>query len=339
MIRIPTRRSMTMAVAGVGLVGALIVASVSAASAAVTTDGPIDLGTAAGYGVLASSTVTNTGPTVLTGDLGLSPGTSITGFGGAPDGEVDGTTHQTDAAALQAQIDTTTAYNVAASLTPTTSGISELAGRSLDPGIYNGDALALSDNGELTLAGDANSVWVFQAASSLTIGSGTRITITGDANACNVFWQVGSSATIGTSAQFEGTILAHTSITATTTASITGRLLANTGAVTLDTNVITAPTNCPPPGTTTVTPTDTSTPIATDTGTSTGTPSPSPSASTPPLGGGGVGDGSGPASELAETGSNATPILLIGGVVLLAGIALVTVVAIRRRRQAHPHDQ
>jgi LPXTG-motif cell wall-anchored protein len=330
MVRISTRRSLTMTTAGLGLAGLMVFASVSAASAAITTDGPINLGTAATYGVLAADTVTNTGNTVLTGDLGLSPGTSITGFDGAPDGEVNGNRHQTDAAALQAQIDTTTAYNVAASLTPTTSGVDELAGLSLAPGIYNGGALELSNNGALTLAGDSDSVWVFQAASSLTIGSGTTITITGGANSCNVFWQVGSSATIGTSAQFEGTILAHTSITATTTASITGRLLANTGAVTLDTNTITAPTGCPAAGTIT----DTSTQIPPS-----GTPT--ADAGTPPVSGdvdgGGIGDGTG-ASELAETGSNATPVLLIGGLVLLAGIGLVTVVGIRRR-QAHSHNQ
>ncbi|TFB90123.1 DUF3494 domain-containing protein, partial [Cryobacterium algoricola] len=166
----------------------------------------------------------------------------------------------TDAAAALAQDDVTTAYNVAASLTPTTTGIGELSGLSLTPGVYTGGALALSDNGALTLAGSANSVWVFQAASTLTIGSATHITITGGASACNVFWQVGSSATIGTAAQFQGTVLAQESVTATTSAVIVGRLIARVAAVTLDTNTITAPTGCPTPGTVsqTVAPTITS---------------------------------------------------------------------------------
>jgi type VI secretion system secreted protein VgrG len=244
-----------------GLAGALALGTVSPASADTVIDGPINLGTAASYGVLGASTVTNTGPTIVNGDLGLAPGSSITGFGGAPDGIVTGTVHQTDAAAALAQDDVTTAYNVAASLTPTTTGIGELSGLSLTPGVYTGGALALSNNGALTLAGSANSVWVFQAASTLTIGSATRITITGGASACNVFWQVGSSATIGTAAQFQGTVLAQQSVTATTSAVIVGRLIARVAAVTLDTNTITAPTGCPTPGTVsqTVAPTITST--------------------------------------------------------------------------------
>lgn len=211
------------------------------AQAATSLAGPIDLGTAGSYGVLGASTVTNTGPSVITGDVGVSPGTSITGF---PPGTFTGTLHQTDAEAAQAQADTTTAFNAAAGLTPTTSGISELTGLSLSPGVYSGGALRLSNNGALTLAGSAESVWVFQAASTLTIGSGTRITLTGGASACNVFWEVGSSATLGSAARFQGTILAKQSITATNGATVVGRLLANTAAVTLDTNTITRPTGC-----------------------------------------------------------------------------------------------
>jgi hypothetical protein len=116
---------------------------------------------------------------------------------------------------------------------------------SLAPGVYSGGALSLSNNGTLTLAGtSANSIWVFQAASSLTIGSATQIIITGGASACNVFWKVGSSATIGTSAQFQGTVMAAASIAAGTGASVIGRLLARTAAVTLQDNAITAPTGC-----------------------------------------------------------------------------------------------
>ena len=242
-------RPLTLAATGVGLAAAMGVALISPASAATVIDGPVDLGTASTYGVLGASAVTNTGPTLVNGDLGLSPGTSITGFGGPTDGVVNGTVHQTDAAAAQAQQDALTAYGTAASLTPTRTGLDELNGLSLSPGVYSGGALALADTGALTLAGDADSVWVFQAASTLTIGSGSRITITGGATSCNVFWQVGSSATLGTAADFQGTVLAQQSVTATTGATVQGRLIAQNGAVTLDTNTINASTGCPSPGT------------------------------------------------------------------------------------------
>ncbi|WP_168429234.1 ice-binding family protein [Microbacterium sp. K24] len=219
-----------------------------------TIDGPIDLRTAAPFSVLASSTVTNTGPSVINGDLGLSPQTSITGF---PPGIVNGTIHPTDEVAAIAQRDLTTAYNVAAGLTPIQSGLGDLTGASLTPGVYSGGTLSVT--GELTLAGTAESVWIFQAASTLTIGSGAIVTVTGGASACNVFWQVGTSATIGTGAEFVGTVMADISVTAETAATITGRLLARTGAVTLDTNLLTAPTGCTTtPGTVRTSPTITS---------------------------------------------------------------------------------
>ena len=231
------------------LAAAAVILTEGPTQAATILSGPVDLGTAGTFGVLGASAVTNTGPTVVNGDVGVSPGTSITGFSGAPNGTYTGSLHQTDAAAAQAQNDLTTAFNTAAGLTPTTSGLSELNGLSLTPGVYSGGALALANNGTLTLAGSASSVWVFQAASTLTIGSGTHILITGGASGCNVFWKVGSSATLGTSAQFQGTVLAAQSITATTGATIVGRLLASNAAVTLDTNTITVPTGCPAAGT------------------------------------------------------------------------------------------
>lgn len=211
----------------------------SAAMAATTIDGPIDLGTATPFSVLAASTVTNTGLSVINGNVGLSPGTSITGF---PPGVVNGTVHATNTVAAQARADLTTAYNVAAGLTPIQSGLGDLTGASLTPGVYSGGELSVT--GELTLAGTAESVWIFQAASTLTIGSGAIVTVTGEASVCNVFWQVGSSATIRTGAQFVGTVMADISVTAETAATIRGRLLARTGAVTLDTNTLTAPTGC-----------------------------------------------------------------------------------------------
>jgi hypothetical protein len=276
----------------------------AAASADTVIDGPVSLGTAAPFGVLASSTVTNTGPSVITGDVGLSPGTSIIGF---PPGVINGVIHQTDAVAAQAQLDLTTAYNTAASLTPTRVGLAELSGLSLAPGVYAGGALAL--NGTLTLAGAAESVWVFQAASTLITGSGSIVTITGGASACNVFWQVGSSATLGTSANFAGTIMASASITANTGATVAGRLLASSGAVTLDTNVITVDAGCDTrPGTVTTTQDVTSAP---------------PPPTTPGQGGG---------ETLALTGPNLAPPLILGALLVAFGAALV--VLGRRRVQA-----
>lgn len=220
----------------------LVLLGVGPSQAATTLDGPIDLGAAATFGILGASTVTNTGPSVIIGDIGVSPGTSITGFSTPPDGTFTGTAHVADAVAAQAQSDLTTAFNAAASLTPTESGLGDLTGRSLTPGVYAGGELSLSGN--LTLDGSASSVWVFQAESTFITSSVSTITLTGGATACNVFWQVGSSATLGDNSFFVGTIMAQQSITAVTSASIEGRLLARTGAVTLDTNQVTVPTGC-----------------------------------------------------------------------------------------------
>jgi len=222
---------------------AVAVVSAAPAGAAIVPGGPVDLGASATYGALAASELTNTGPTTVGGDIGVSPGSSITGFS-VGNGTLTGAENDNNAAAAGAQADLTTAFNAAASLTPTTSGLSELNGLSLTPGVYAGGALSLAGGGALTLAGSASSVWVFQAASELTIGSAGRILITGGASACNVFWEVGSSATLGTGAQFQGTVLAQQSITAATGATVIGRLLANTAAVTLDTNTITVPSGC-----------------------------------------------------------------------------------------------
>jgi hypothetical protein len=222
---------------------------------------PVGLGTAAGFAVLGGSTVTNTGSTVVTGDLGLSPGTSITGF---PPGTVNGTTHQTDAAALQAQKDLTTAYDDAAGRTSTATISDDLAGRTLTPGVYQG-APSLALTGTLTLdgQGDANAVFIFRApASTLTTASGSRVVLTGGAQACNVIWQVGSSATLGSGSFFKGNILALQSITMNTGAALDGSALARNGAVTLDDNTISAavcsgtPSTGPGGGTATTTPGD-----------------------------------------------------------------------------------
>jgi hypothetical protein len=230
----------------------------------------VGLGTAENFAVLGGTTVTNTGLTVVSGDLGVSPGSSVTGF---PPGVVnDGVIHTTDAVASTAQQDVTTAYNDAAGRPATPLDDVDLAGQTLGPGVYSGGALSLT--GTLTLQGDASSVFIFQAASTLITSSASHVMLIGGASECNVFWQVGSSATLGSGSVFVGTILALTSIGAETAATVQGRLLARNGAVTLDTNTITRPTDCASGGggdttTTGTTTTGTTTAGATTTGTTT----------------------------------------------------------------------
>jgi hypothetical protein len=289
------RRVMTGG-AALGLSASLVLMASSGASAATEIDGPVKLRTAATYGVLASQAITNTGPSVVNGDIGGPADKDITGFGGLPNGLVTGTVRTRTEAAL-AQQDAETAFNTAASLTPSDPDldVSDLDNvDTLVPGVYSGGALNLSNNRTLTLNGNAQSTWVFQAASSLVVGTNTRILITGGASSCNVFWQVGSSATIQTSSQFQGTVLARTSVTAVTGATVQGRLIALDAAVTLDTNTITPAQSCPPPTAppTPVAPSITSgTPTAATTGqpysytvTATGTPTPTYTATGLPAG-------------------------------------------------------
>jgi hypothetical protein len=218
--------------------GPLLALLVMAALASTAEAASVPLGTADSFAVLAGSTVTNTGPSVISGDLGVSPGTAVTGF---PPGTVTaGTLHAADAVALRAEGDLVTAYNDAAGRSSTATISADLAGRTLTPGIYTSTS-SLGLTGALTLdaGGDPNAVFVFQAGSTLTAGSASRVLLVGGAQACNVFWQVGSSATIGSSSAFAGNILALTSISLTTGATLNGRALARNGAVTLDTNTIT----------------------------------------------------------------------------------------------------
>lgn len=196
------------------------------------------LGTADSFAVLAGSTVTNTGPSLVYGNLGVSPDTAITGF---PPGSVTGTKYSAGAVAQQAQKDDTTAYNYLAGL-PFTTDLTgqDLGGRTLLPGVYHFDDLAQL-TGALTLnaQGSDNAVWVFQIGSTLTTASASSVGVINGGPDDSVFWQVGSSATLGTTTVFEGNILALASITLTTGAIIPcGRALAQTGAVTMDTNVI-----------------------------------------------------------------------------------------------------
>lgn len=205
----------------------------------------IKLGTANNFAVLAGSTITSTGNTVLNGDLGLYPGTAVTGFG---PGVVNGTTYVANAVALQAQNDLAAAYSTAVGLAPNQNLTGQdLGGLTLTPGVYFFSSTAQL-TGTLTLNGEglADPLFVFQIGSSLTTASGSSVVTINDGGSLtpgiSVFWQVGSSATLGTTTAFEGNILAETSITADTGATdLDGRLLALNGAVTLDDNTITAP--------------------------------------------------------------------------------------------------
>ena len=276
----------------------------------------VGLGTASTYAVLAGSTVTNTGPTTFSGsagsDLGLSPGSSIINESQITK---SGTTHIADAAALQAQSDLVTAYNDAAGRALTGTVSADLGGQTLVTGTYN-SASSLGLTGTLTLdaQGDPSAVWVFQAGSTLTTASGSSVNLINGAQACNVFWQIGSSATLGTGSTLVGHVMALTSITATTGATIQGSLLARNGAVTLDTNTI---TNAPCASTPTATPTATASATATPTSSTTPESSATPVPTTTTGG------------ELPDTGTNFAW-LVAAGVALVAGGAIL--LRVRKRR-------
>jgi len=202
---------------------------------------PVPLGSAANFGVLASSTVTNTGATLVTGSLGISPGTSLSGF---PPGTVDGVIHLADGTAATAQNDLTIAYNNAQGRPAGTTVATIGAGGTLTPGVYTATS-TLGISGTLTLNGAG--VYIFQIGSGLNVASGSQVILAGGATADNVFWQVGSSAILGSGSIFYGDILAQASITENTGAVLNGRALARTGAVTLQGNTDTNPDG-PGPG-------------------------------------------------------------------------------------------
>jgi len=220
---------------------AVATADVADRATATCRQAPVALRGADDFAVLAGPTVTNTGLTLVTGELGVSPGTAITGF---PPGSVVGLQHAGDAVAAQAQADLKTAYDDAAGRTlcavPMTGN---LGGKTLGPGLYTSPTSLEISAGELTLdaGGDTDAVFLFQMTTTLSTTAGRQVILSGGARAANVFWQVGTSATLGATSAFVGTIMADQSITVATGVRLQGRLLARIAAITLDTDTISTP--------------------------------------------------------------------------------------------------
>jgi hypothetical protein len=274
----------------------LLVALPGTAQAVATT---VPLGTAGSYAVLAGSAITNTGTTTIEGDVGLSPNdaASVTGFETVTQ---NGTVHTADAAAGIAQLDLTTAYDNAAGQSPATSIPAELGGSTLLPGIYSAGTFGLTGTLTLDAKGDPNAVFIFTAASTLITASDSKVELLNGAQACNIFWQVTSSATLGSGSSFKGTVLSLVSASLDTGATVEGRILARNGAVTLQGNTITRPSCATVP-----------------------TPAPTSQVAAVPTGAVSTGDGS--------TGANTAPYALLG-TLMVAGIGGATLVAVRRRR-------
>ena len=223
----------------------LAIAGVFPSQDAMALQTPVVLGSAAKFAVLAATTVTSTGATTVNGNLGVSPGTTVTG---SP--TVNGTMHLGDPIAAQAQSDLTTAYNDLAGRPGGASVSGNLGGLTLTPGLYTSTSSLEISSGDLTLdaLGDPNAVFIFQIPTTFITTVGRSVILSGGATPCHVFWQVGSSATLGTSSIIKGNILAYTSVTLNTGATLEGRALARNGAVALDDNSIaTIPSGPPAP--------------------------------------------------------------------------------------------
>ncbi len=271
--------------------GALLLAGIVGVAPATAAQPEPGLGTAIYFAVLAGTTVTNTGPSHISGNLGVSPGTAVTGF--PPGKVVNGVQNSANARAAGAEADLTTAWVDAAGRGPATAVPTNIGGLTLGPGVYN-HASGMFLTGTVTLDARNNpaAVFIFQAGSTLITASDSRVRLINGAQPCNVYWQVGSSATLGTDTTFVGTVMALTSVTVQTRTTVNGRILARNGQVSLDTNVIRLPT-CNE----TVTPTGGGgTPTGgggggTPTGGGGGTPTGGGGGGGAPTGGGGGGDG------------------------------------------------
>jgi len=211
-------------------------------TAAACRQATVGLGSAATFAVLGATTVTNTGSTVITGDLGVSPGTAVTGF---PPGTVThGTIHLTDSAAGAALADFSKAYSDAGSRTLCPIALEgDLGGQILKPGLYRSGATMAVTSANLTLdaMGEGSAVFIFQMGSTLLASPGRRLILINGASSANIYWQVGSSATLDVSSSFAGTIMADQSITLDNGATLDGRALALNGAVTMDGNTVAVP--------------------------------------------------------------------------------------------------
>lgn len=253
-----------------GRAGAALALGIVLASTPAVASAQVDLGTAAPFVVLAGSTATNTGSSVLNGDLGVSPGTALPGFEVAT---LNGATHANDAVAAQGQLALTNAYNVAAGLptTQTLTGTDLGLQLPLRGGVYTYSSSAQL-TGTLVLDGEnnPNAQFVFQIGTALTTASASRVQLINGASPCNVYWQIGSSATLGTGTAFQGTVMADQSIFVNNGATVQGRLLSSIASVTLDNNVIDGSmcgtSSTPPPVTPTPPPSDGSGGTGTGTG-------------------------------------------------------------------------
>jgi hypothetical protein len=313
-------RNLRFGIATVAALGLLVAIPASAQAATA----PVPLGTTDSFVVLAGAGITNTGATTLNGDVGTSPAPAMTGFSSVT---LNGAKHAADSVAAKAQTDLTNAYTTAAGAGPDSSVGVELAGKTLQPGVYKGGTLGL--NGTLTLDGgnNPNAVFIFKAASTLITGSNSHVKLI-NVNPCNVFWQVTSSATLGSGSKFVGTIMALTDVHLKTGAVVDGRALARNGSVTLEANTITK-SRCQVTGGSTPTATPSATPTATPRVTQTATPkvtrTATPGAQVKQVPTGAVRTGDGSTSGGSTQG-------LLAGALLLAGVGGASVVAARRRR-------
>jgi hypothetical protein len=288
--------------------------------AAVAATAPLNLGTASNFAVLAGSTITNTGSSVISGDIGLYPGSSIVGI--PPLVQSTGTV-ATYGAAQQAETDTTAAYIDAAARTPFQTVAADLGGTIKTPGIYqSSSSMALTGAVTLNGEGDANAVFIFQIGSTLTTANASSVVLENGAQACNVFWQVGTSATLGTTTNFAGTLIALSSATLNTGAVVNGRILARNGAVTLDDNTITVPTCSASVATTSSTTTSSTVPVTTTTSRAHVTTTTS---SVVPIGSPATGFG-------GMAGSGFSPRELIGWIALSLAAGAMTMAVWSRRR-------
>ncbi|MEV0393142.1 ice-binding family protein [Polymorphospora rubra] len=274
-LRAPARRGLRgLALA---LSGALASGVVLAPPPAYAANGPVSLGAADRYAVLAGETVNNVGNSVIGGDVGVSPGETLAGF---PPGVVNGERHPADESAAHAQRDLTSAYDDASNRVSTDPTGTELGGKTLAPGVYTStDAVALTGTLTLDARGDANAVFVFQLATTLVTGANSRVQVVNSPRPlCNVYWKVGTSATLGSDTEFVGVVMALDSVSLNARARVTpGAVLARNGAVSLDENTVNR-ASCIPAA---ASPGATGRPVPSPSPTPSPSASPSPSPSSP----------------------------------------------------------